>query len=260
MDLLVAGMDDPAGVNMATALGGRPAAVGGPRDCGGFALMCIPGPAIGADSLEAGPEGRYGGIAFLSRHAAASGRLALTCHSTGNFGEAQAGGRDSEVAVPHAQLIKRHIRALWERRSEFAGFDLTLEATHHGPTALRAPSAFVEVGTGEAQWRDGALCARVAETLRGALLEGGPASPEAVCFGGGHYPEKFTREAATGEFAPGTIVPRRALGAVDAAMMGHILDRNRGARAALVDASGMGPHKARILGLLEEAGMEVVRL
>lgn len=253
-------MDDPAGANMATALGGQAASEGGPRDCGGFALMCIPGPAIGADSLGPGLGAGYGGVAFLSRHAAASGRLALTCHSTGNFGEAQAGGRDSEVAIPHAQLIKRHIRALWERRSEFAGFELTLEATHHGPTSLRVPSAFVEVGTGEAQWRDGALCARVADTLRGALLEGDRASPEAVCFGGGHYPEKFTREAAAGEFAPGTIVPRRALGQVDGAMMGHILERNPGARAALVDASGMGPHKARVLGLLEEAGMEVVRL
>ncbi len=260
MDLLVAGMDDPAGVNMATALGGQAPTQGEPVECDGFGIMAIGGPAIEADGLDEGMDSRYDRVVFLSRHAAASGRLALTCHSTGNFGVAQAGGSDSEVAIPHSQLIKRHIRALWENSGAFGGFHLTLEATHHGPSALRVPSAFIEVGTSEEQWRDAGLCARVADVLRGALLERSAPSPEAVCFGGGHYPEKFTREAATGEFAPGTIVPRRALELVDRAMMDHILARNAGAHVALVDASGMGGHKARILEMLKESGIEVVRL
>ena len=259
VDLLVTSLGDAAGVNMATHLGGGSAPTKTPSKFEGFDIMGIDGPSIEADSIEDGLGGRYDGIVFLSRHAASSGKLALTCHSTGSFSSKCAGGRVPGVAVPHAQIIKRHIRMLWERRSEFGGFDITLEATHHGPTSLRTPSAFVEVGTSEMQWNDTALCARVADALRSALEPSKP-SPTAVCFGGNHYPSKFTNEAIFGEFAVGTIVPKHALVYVDAKMISHILEQNPGAQTALIDPSGMGPHKSRILELLEGSDLEVVRL
>lgn len=137
VNLLVASLGDPAGTNMAAELGGGRELSESPVSCGGYDIMVVAGSAVDAGAIEEALERDYEGIVFLSRHAAASGKLALTCHSTGNFGPASAGGRDSEVAVPHSQLIMRHIGALWDRREGFEGFDVTLEATHHGPTSLR---------------------------------------------------------------------------------------------------------------------------
>ncbi len=260
MELLVTSLEDPAGTNMAESLYGGSIEAGSVMGCDGFDLLAIHGPSINADAIEDSLAKRYDGILFLSRHAAESGRLALTCHSTGNFGRAQAGGRDGEVAVPHSQMIKRHICALVDHSSEFDGFDLTLEATHHGPTALRTPSAFIEVGTTAVQWNDRDLCSRVASVLLCALRGGGADSPSAVCFGGNHYPAKFTDEAVHGEHATGTIVPKHALEFVDEKMMAHICAQNPGAKVALVDANGMAGHKSRILGLLEGTDLEVVLL
>lgn len=258
MELLVASLKDAAGTNMARSLNDTLEA-DRILACDGFDLLAIDGPTIEADHLEDSLEKSYEGIVFLSKHAAVSGKLALTCHSTGNFAKAQFGGNDGQIAVPYTQLIRRHISALWERRSEFDGFDITLEATHHGPTGLKTPSAFVEVGTTDAQWEDADLCARVTSVLCEALKDKSTV-PAAVCFGGNHYPSKFTAEVVNGRFATGTIVPKHALEHVDQEMMKQICEKNSDAKVALIDSKGMGPHKSRILELIAETGLEVVNL
>ena len=257
VDLLVAGRDDPAGSNMARRLLPRMEGDGDLYRGGSYDLLMVDGPAVSAGWIGGSYE--YDGYVFLSRHAAASGRLALTCHSLGNFAGAPLGGRPREVGVPHPQLQKAYMGALAARAGSFEGFHITIEATHHGPTELDRPAAFVEVGTTERQWNDEALCGAVADVLHGCMGGGGDA-PVAICFGGGHYPEKFTKMAVSGRYALGTVVPRRALADVDGEVFAHIVGRNEGASAALLDWSGMGPERGRILGMAESAGLEVVRV
>jgi D-aminoacyl-tRNA deacylase len=299
-----------------------------------YDLTEIPTPAISADWLE--QEYRYDGYVFLSKHAASSGVLALTCHSTGNFAHAAFGGGDRQVAVPYPDLQKRYLRLLKARQEDFADFQITIEATHHGPTALSKPSLFIEVGTTQAQWDDGDLCGRVAEVVDEAMRQdpgrhpvgicfGGTHYPHAftqellygefalgtvvprrdlghldclfievgttqaqwddgdlcgrvaevvdeamrqdpgrhpvgICFGGTHYPHAFTQELLYGEFALGTVVPRRDLGHLDCDLFSHILERNAGATAALLDWKGLGPHKQKVLDLVAGTDLEVIRL
>lgn len=250
MDLLVAHRGDPAGLRMARRASQS-------RSCGRlFEVRLIETPAVSADWLE----GEFDSCIFLSRHAAASGTLALTCHSTGNFGAAQAGGNDSEVALPHPAFQRQYMRNLHARRARFPGFEITVEATHHGPTALKVPSVFVEVGTGPEQWNDDRLCSAVADVVVGTLEGGVPEAEYGVCFGGTHYPGSFTRELVSGGRALGTVVPRRALPLVDGPMLDHIMDKNRGASCALLDWSGMGAEKRRIEGMLQDRGIETARL
>ena len=274
MDLFAAHAGDPAGLRMAESLaagmeeGGEAAGRGrlyrGPR----FDVLVSDGPVVEADWLGAGSgEGwgeRYSGFVFLSRHAAKSGVPALTCHSTGNFGPAVLGGRGGQVAVPYPEMHGEFMRRLYAARAEFAGFEITIEATHHGPTDLERPSVFVEVGTTERQWTDDGLCAAVADIAARAaeaVAAGGaaPRPPRAVCFGGTHYSKKFTGAAVEGRYELGTVVPRHALDALDDAMLAHILERNAPVGAALVDAKGLGGHRARVLGMLGSSGLEVVR-
>lgn len=257
MDLLVAYGGDPAGLNMAQRLTSGMKRDGKVYHGGAYDMVVIDSPAVSADWLES--EFEYDGYVFLSRHSAESGRLALTCHTTGNFGEAALGGNPREVAVPHAGLQKAYMRRLWEGRGAFGGFEVTLEATHHGPTALCKPSMFVEVGTTDEQWNDVALCGSVADILREALGDSRE-FPTAVGFGGTHYPSKFTREVVRGRYALGTIVPKRAVGLMDESLLSHVLSRNVDADTALLDWDGMGPGRRDIERFLEESSLEVVRV
>jgi len=147
MQLLVAYRDDPAGHNMANYIGQDMEKQGEIHHGKSFDLVIIPTPAISADWLE--EKYHYDGFVFLSKHAAESSVLALTCHSTGNFSEAKFGGNARQVSIPHPYLQKTYLQKLWESKSNFSDFQITIEATHHGPTALSQPAIFIEIGTTE---------------------------------------------------------------------------------------------------------------
>lgn len=258
MELLVAYEKDPAGYNMAKFVSKGLKKDGDIFRGKNFDLLIIPTPAISADWLE--EKYHYDGFVFLSKHAAQSGDLALTCHSTGNFAEAQFGGHPKQVAVPHPYLQKAYMKSLWENKDHYAQFQITIEATHHGPTALSKPTLFVEIGTTEKQWNDEALCNSVASLVLKTLSEPVEKDPVAICFGGTHYPEKFTRELVHGKYSLGTVIPKHALDFLDEEMFLHILARNEKATAALVDWAGLGKQKQKVLDLLKTTNLDVIRL
>ena len=134
MELLIAYRDDPAGYNMANFLSQNMTLDGDIFRGKLYDLIIISTPTISADWLEEKYD--YDGFVFLSKHAAESGVLALTCHSTGNFSEAKFGGNDRQVAIPHPDLQKYYLQTLQKHQSDFSEFQITIEATHHGPTAL----------------------------------------------------------------------------------------------------------------------------
>jgi len=258
MELLVAYQDDPAGNNMATYLSQNMKKEGAIYHGKNYDLLIIPTPAIKADWLEEKYD--YDGYVFLSKHAAESGVLALTCHSTGNFSEAKFGGNDKQIAVPHPNIQKRYLQNLWQKRSQFSEFQITIEATHHGPTALSKPTIFIEIGTTEKQWKDVSLCNSIAKIVDQVFSEQIPSHPVAICFGGTHYPEKFTKELLDGKFALGTVMPKHALDNLDEKLFNHILERNNMASAVLLDWDGLGQNKTKVMGLIETTNMEVIKL
>lgn len=136
-------------------------------------------------------------LVFVSRHSGDTGPL-LTCHFTGNFGDAEYGGADGAFA-PACPGVQR---ALVAGFSEHApdGYDVAVECTHHGPTDVAVPSLFAELGSDEAEWDDPAGAEAVARAVldlpdRGATVAvGDPDHPRhLVGFGGGHYAPRFTR-------------------------------------------------------------------
>ena len=84
--------------------------------------------------------------------------------------------------------------------------------------------------------------------------------PIAICFGGTHYPEKFTNELIHGSHSLGTVIPKHALEQIDQSLFSHIIERNVGATVALLDWNGMGKNKQKILGMLESTDLEIIRL
>ena len=258
MQLLVAYQNDPAGNNMANFISQDMKKDGEIYRGQNFDLAVIPTPAISADWLE--EKYSYDGFVFLSKHAAESGVLALTCHSTGNFSDAKFGGNKRQVAIPHPSLQKSYLQRLWQKRDDFSDFQITIEATHHGPTALNKPTIFIEIGTTEKQWNDVNLCNSIAKIVVDVVKSEQKSNPVAICFGGTHYPDKFTNELIHGKFALGTVIPKHALDFLDKELFLHILERNKMATSALLDWGGLGPNKQKVLDLLNTTDLEVVKL
>jgi len=258
MELLIAYQSDPAGYNMAKFLSKKMTQDDNIFRGKYYDLIIIPTPAISADWLEEKYD--YDGFVFLSKHAAESGVLALTCHSTGNFSEAKFGGNDLQVAIPHPHLQKAYLQTLKQNQSNFSEFQITIEATHHGPTALTKPCIFIEIGTTEKQWTDVSLCNSVANLVHQVMSQPIEENPVAICFGGTHYPSKFTNELLDGKYALGTVIPKHALESLDEKMFSHILRQNYMAKVALLDWNGLGSNKKKITNLLESTDLEVIKL
>lgn len=167
-------------------------------------------------------------IVFASRHSGETGPL-LTAHHTGNFGPAEHGGAANDLAraCPNAHS------AVLDALAEYAppAYDVGMECTHHGPSAVGVPSLFVEVGSAEPQWNDPEAARAVARAIL-KLRDVDPGrEPEHVSevrrhlvgFGGGHYTPRFTRIVRETDWAVGHIAADWGLDAMGAPVDNHDL-------------------------------------
>ena len=199
---------------------------------------------------------------FLSTHRAESGIPALTVHTTGNFTDkAVLGANPKEVGAIDPDLQKNYLIALNERRSQLEGYDVTIEATHHGPTSLRRPVLFVELGTTEKQWGDAHAAEVIADALMASLTGGKTWDKVGLAFGGTHYPQKFNKILLEGEYALSAVVAKHYLEWIDGEMFGQIIQRtSKFPRYVFVDWKGTGPHREKIILLAKQFALEVVRV
>jgi D-aminoacyl-tRNA deacylase len=258
MELLVAYKNDPAGHNMAKFISQSMNKDGDLYHSKNFDLIEIDSPVISADWLDEKYD--YDGFIFLSKHAAESGTLALTCHSTGNFNEAKFGGNQKELAIPYPDFQKKYMQKLWDNHESYLDYEITIEATHHGPTHLKKPSIFVEIGTTESQWNDETLCSSVAKLVVETLEKPSDLYPFAICFGGTHYSKKFTKELLFGKYALGTVMPKHSLEFLNSDLFDHLLIQNYGAKTALLDWKSLGKYKQTLIDLLSTTDLEIIKL
>jgi D-aminoacyl-tRNA deacylase len=146
-------------------------------------------------------------IVFLSRHSAATGKPSLTVHPIGVPGTVDTdymggiSGRASPPSFRIGALYRLLLASTKDSRLE-GEFEVTLEATHHGPhTDL--PACFVEIGSTEAEWGRadaGELWADVLSAHYGGSGAFRDAATTAVVLiGGGHYCPKMGDVARMGE-------------------------------------------------------------
>ncbi len=136
-------------------------------------------------------------LVFVSRHSGDTGPL-LTCHFTGNFGDAEYGGEPGSFA-PACPGVQRALVAGFDEHAP-EDYGVAIEGTHHGPTDLATPAVFAELGSDDEQWDDPDGADAVARAVldlsdRGASVAvGDPDRPRHVVgFGGGHYAPRFER-------------------------------------------------------------------
>ncbi|AGK61994.1 Uncharacterized protein conserved in archaea [Archaeoglobus sulfaticallidus PM70-1] len=131
-------------------------------------------------------------IIFASRHRSADGRKIFTVHVSGNIGTADFGGKPYSLAKPAPITIKNYVLALNERIDQLPEFSFTLEVTHHGPSEIKTPSAFYEIGSGEEEWKNEDAGRIVAESIVSAINDERKSWDVAISVGGTHYAPRQT--------------------------------------------------------------------
>ncbi|XP_057848779.2 D-aminoacyl-tRNA deacylase isoform X5 [Cryptomeria japonica] len=119
-------------------------------------------------------------IIFLSKHTAVSNRPALTVHPIGvphlqSYEECVAGGKPGWAGLPCPRIGAwyRLLQAVAEKQALTPEFEITLEATHHGPVVSK-PTMFVEIGSTEEYWKRQDAAHTVALVVwQGLGLDGG---------------------------------------------------------------------------------------
>ncbi|RLM42142.1 hypothetical protein DVK00_17240 [Haloarcula sp. Atlit-47R] len=156
-------------------------------------------------------------LVFASKHAGETDEL-LTAHHTGNFGVAEYGGEDGQFARACPSAHTTVVSAL--QRYAPPDYEVGMECTHHGPTAVGVPSMFVEVGSAEPQWKDPDAAAAAARAILDLADEPADKPREngtrrhLLGVGGGHYAPRFERVVRETDWAVGHIAADWSLDAL----------------------------------------------
>lgn len=257
--VVVASMTDPASINIAESLMGLAAWDDEDGLCHRFKnyrlvilsekLITLRGTEESLKGMGLSPKL----LVFASRHQAKDGTSRLCGHFTGNCGEAVMGGTSRKLATAAPGALKSFILNLQNEHIE--GFEITVEATHHGPTDLSTPSFFAEIGSTEAEWSNPVAGNAVARSILGLedLLV-----PAFLGFGGGHYVNRQNRLLLDTKIAFGHLFSNYQAEDLDFEMVEEAA-RKSGALGAYLDRKSLrSAEKKRISQALDEIGIEMM--
>ncbi len=133
----------------------------------------------------------------LSRHSSMAKVKSYTVHHTGNPGpEARYGGKPYSLAVASPPVTYKLLLLLRKYAIEYdryGEYEVSYEATHHGPSEVGKPLTFIEIGSTIEEWSDRVNHLVLANAVAGFLEEGEPECTPVIGVGGGHYPRKHTK-------------------------------------------------------------------
>ena len=199
---------------------------------------------------------------FASRHKAEKGKPTLSAHFTGNFSsEARLGGNGKEIAISFPGLLKDYMKNLWNLKNEIKEFNIVIEATHHGPTSLRKPSIFIEIGPSMKEWVNENAAELVSKSIWKSCSRISKSNKVAIGFGGPHYSEKFTKFIIESEFSLASVASKYNLQYIDKEMVIQMKNKSiEPVRYAALDWKGLGKEKKRLIDVINELDLEVIRI
>ena len=165
-------------------------------------------------------------VLVLSRHVSSSAGPALTLHAIGIPGETPhgeagiAGGIKGQVVPPSPRFgpLFREMSRIAIEHGVDGEYDITLEATHHGPLLSR-PTLYLEIGSTPDRWVDERAAAVWAEAISKCLgLNGNEQIGQwqgegdvMIGLGGGHYAPRHRAIISESEVWVGHILAGYAL-------------------------------------------------
>lgn len=202
-------------------------------------------------------------IIFASKHKSDSTKQLFSAHFTGNVGDARFGGNPHELAPAAPQLLRPVLHSMRDLAAG-TGYGVSMESTHHGPTALSVPSIYIEIGSTETEWTDRNAGRIVASTILGLDLDPDArvqtsGYPVAVGFGGGHYAHRQTKLIFETGITFGHNFPKYQLDNLDDGLIRDALLKSSADFAYFDRKSMNAAQRNRISAVIEDLGYEVLR-
>ncbi len=192
-----------------------------------------------------------GRLIFMSTHRSESNTPAITFHPIGNYGEAKLGGENGVLVPSCPELMTGAVLAM--DAVEHQGYQVTFEATHHGPR-LSTPAMFAEIGSDENAWNDGRAGEAVAEALLAMKEQEGT---NAVGIGGGHYCSRFKEIAQKRKVNFGHFISNHNLHSIDESAAAQLVEKSPRTRYFAVHEDRKHAEEIeRVSSLLERAGLK----
>jgi D-aminoacyl-tRNA deacylase len=203
-------------------------------------------------------------VIFASRHRSESNEPTLTVHWTGNCtSRSDFGGKPKTLSYTSPPRLRAALLTLDRFREEHKlNYSVSLEATHHGPTELEAPTLFVEVGSTEHEWSDPQAISAASEAIWTAATAPAHGTP-AVGFGGGHYCNKQTEALKTKGYAFSHILSKYFFDEYDEEIVSATFEKTLGepCHTAVLDWKGIrGSERKLLLDTLKERNIDIIRI
>ncbi|MBI5065777.1 hypothetical protein HZA97_06070 [Candidatus Woesearchaeota archaeon] len=202
---------------------------------------------------------------FATTHFSKSGIPSLTVHPIGNWGGADLGGRPKLLVLTDAVMMKKALLFL-DKINTLKDFAIAQEATHHGPY-LEKPSLFIEIGSGEEQWKNQEAGRIIAECIVEIVKEYGSQTANrepqtvnlvpVVGLGGLHIHQQFEKFRRITNYAFGHVCPQYNVANFDEEMLKQALEKSN-AKLVVYDHKSVGnaESKNRLLDLLKKNNVE----
>ncbi|ADM28346.1 Protein of unknown function DUF516 [Ignisphaera aggregans DSM 17230] len=151
-------------------------------------------------------------IIVLSKHSSQSGLPSLTTHPTGNpWGRNDFGGRPWELSLSNPIFMWLFLKNIKKFSDILPRFEISYEVTHHGPTSIRVPLSFVEIGSTESEWKNeivqDIMARGIMKTIEDMTNINDKPCIATVGFGGPHYAPIFTKRAFEYSECYGHMIP-----------------------------------------------------
>lgn len=259
--LIVASKSDPAGSNILNQLAQfRPVSfLNLSSKKAYFDLYLVDGDITNTDSLDFDKLNKYDFIIFASKHSTTTDvkQKTLSVHSAGNFRTADYGGMKGKVCKSSAIFSKFLFQKLNEKAQEsnLKDFNVTMEATHHGPLIDR-PCIFIEIGSDVTEWKNSRAGFVVAKTIYETIeeFEHNPYREIAVGLGGSHYCPSFNKLQLKSNVAFSHIIPAYVMPITKEMILETLNKTTEPFDFVVIDWKGLGTDQARddVIKILEE--------
>lgn len=155
-------------------------------------------------------------LIFASRHTSKTARPAFLVHTTGNWSKtADFGGVPQDLSLSSALLHKAGFISLVEKEFSLnlSDFSVDIEVTHHGPTVLKTPLIFIELGSSKTEWEiseagESVASATISTIFKFLDYRSSKNQEIGLGFGGTHYAPNFHRLIENNDIAMSFICPK----------------------------------------------------
>jgi|GEM_PF-1473450 D-aminoacyl-tRNA deacylase len=262
LKVLVESSQDPSSKSISTYITEhypfRPGAIPGILTYNGYAIYRSEERHLNMNGLEAVLADlgiKASTIIFLSKHSSQAKIRSLTVHAMGNIGEALLGGFPHQVSMSDPGNMSSALRIM--RKNPVEGFNITFEATHHGPLVM-TPSFFIEIGTEKEDWENNSALDTVSKAVMNCSDDG---KGGFLGIGGGHYSPKITEYAVSSGINVGHILSKHTHEFLTVELLKQCMARTKGFRGFLMDLKGTrGPIREMVRNVASEGSFELIAI